>query len=329
MAPAEGAMPEIVHSVDLICERKGKEPMTNVLPDTSSLLFCNKSGFNITIPRKVTDPPLNLDAVGVASHQGPNCKPQRRSAEAVTFSFPFTDCGTQSTIADGNITYWTNIEVKQHPHKGVIFRHTPFHLTVRCTFALTQMTQVGITVHQSASEYPSTLMNKGMLRTQMRFAKDSSYRSFHSSTDPPVVSELGQPVYVEVLVKHDDKDLELLLEDCWATPTEDPDHPLRWNLLFKGCPFTGDSHRTVVLPVSSKDIAYPALHKWFAIKMFSFVRFQAFENLVFLHCNVEICKGPNCLHHCSNGKRHQRISPEMEQSILPSVVSSGPLLYYL
>lgn len=64
---------------------------------------------------------------------------------------------------------------------------------------------------------------------------DSSFRSFYSSGDPPAVTELGQPVYVEVFVlKHEDEDLTLLLEDCWATPTENPHDPQRWNLLVKG-----------------------------------------------------------------------------------------------
>lgn len=64
---------------------------------------------------------------------------------------------------------------------------------------------------------------------------DSSYRSFYSSSSTPVVVELEQPMYVEVfVVKHQNKDLALLLEDCWATPTEDPHEPHRWNLIVKG-----------------------------------------------------------------------------------------------
>lgn len=49
------------------------------------------------------------------------------------------------------------------------------------------------------------------------------------------MTELGKPVYVDVFVlKHEDKDLVLLLEDCWATPTKNPYDPQRWNLLVKG-----------------------------------------------------------------------------------------------
>lgn len=46
---------------------------------------------------------------------------------------------------------------------------------------------------------------------------------------------LGDPVFVEVFVlKHEDKDLELVLNECWATSSPDPHDELRWNLLHKG-----------------------------------------------------------------------------------------------
>ncbi|KAF1393798.1 hypothetical protein PFLUV_G00019790 [Perca fluviatilis] len=335
MAFTDRGRVEIVKSIPLICERKMKEVNKNDDPLISRILFCNKDGFNITIPQNATVPPLNLDAVWIPSSQSHNCKPKKRSKEAITFSFPFTDCGTQSVIADGSITYWVNIEVKQQLRKGSIFRDTPFHCTVHCSFALTQITQLGIEVQGEKSEYMSTLKSEGILRTEMRFAKDSSYKSFYSSRGPPPVTELGQPVYVEVFVlKHENKDLVLLLEDCWATPTKNPHDPQRWNLLVKGW-----IHMKLpdILPVfyypkvvPSKELKYPALHKWFVVKLFSFVKPPTNENLVYFHCDIEICKGPACLQSCSNRRRKlRRSTPGPGQSILYSVISGGPLLYLL
>ncbi|XP_038548806.1 zona pellucida sperm-binding protein 4-like [Micropterus salmoides] len=325
VALAERGEVEIVKSIPLICEKKIKAKVNeNDHPPVSRHFFCTRDGFNITIPQNATVPPLNLDAVRIPSGQRRNCKPQQRSKDAVTFSFPFTDCGTQSMIAGGIITYWVNIEVKQNLQGGSIFHDTPFH------FALNQISQLGIEVQGETSL--STLRSEGILRTEMRFAKDSSYRSFYSSRDPPTVTELGQPVYVEVFVlKHEDKDLVLLLGDCWATPTKNPHDPHRWNLLVKGCPFSGDSHTTVVLPVvSSEELKYTSLHKWFVVKLFSFVKPPTFENLVYFHCDIEICKGPDCLQSCSNRRRKlRRITPGPGQRNLYSVVSGGPLFFLL
>ncbi|XP_059186679.1 uncharacterized protein LOC131969607 [Centropristis striata] len=151
--------------IPILCESKMTEVNKN--PLVSRHFFCNKDGFNITIHQNATVPPLNLDAVWIPS--SPNCKPTKRSKDVVTFSFPFTDCGTRSVIADGIITYWVTIEVKQHLPKGSIFRDTPFHRTVHCSFALAQITQLGIKVQEEKSEYLSTVKTEGVLRTEMRF----------------------------------------------------------------------------------------------------------------------------------------------------------------
>ncbi|XP_034459264.1 zona pellucida sperm-binding protein 4-like isoform X2 [Hippoglossus hippoglossus] len=309
----------VFESIPLMCEWGIKEANKERYPPLPRQLFCSKDGFNITITQNATVPPLNMNAVWIPSGQSHICEPRKRSTDAVTFHFPFTDCGAQSMVEDGVITYWVNMEAKQRPQRGSIFRDTPFNLTVSCRFALVKMTQARIKVQGEQSEYPSTLRNTGILRTEMRFAKD-----------PPAVTELGQPVYVEVsLLKHEDKDLVLLLDDCWATPTENLHGPQRWNLLVNGCPFTGDSHRTVVLQVvPSKELTCPSLHKWFVVRMFSFVKPTTSENQVYFHCNIEICKRPGCLQSCSNERRKlRRITPEPGQRILHSVVSGGPLLY--
>ncbi|XP_062242236.1 zona pellucida sperm-binding protein 4-like isoform X3 [Platichthys flesus] len=331
MAPEDRGRFGVFESIPLICEWGIKEAIKERYPPVPRQLFCSKDGFNITINQNATVPPLNMTDVWIPSGQSHICEPRKISKDVVTFLFPFTDCGAQSMVEDGVITYWVNMEAKQHRQRGSIFRDTPFNLTVSCRFELVKITQARIKV-QGESEFLSTLRNTEILRTEMRFARDSSYSFFYSPQDPPADTELGRPVYVEVsLLKHEDKDLVLLLDDCWATPTENLYDPQRWNLLVNGCPFTGDSHRTVVLPVvPSKELTCPSLHKWFVVRMFSFVKPTTSENQVYFHCNIEICKRPGCLQSCSNKMRKlRRITPEPGPRILHSVVSGGPLLYRL
>lgn len=122
MARAHRGRVEIIKSIRLSCEWKVKgsdSKCTHKVRTLSSSLiltlfsteadkndsplvprhhFCNKDGFNITIPHNATVPPLNLDVIWIPSGQGHGCKAQKRSKDAVTFSFPFTDCGTQSMV---------------------------------------------------------------------------------------------------------------------------------------------------------------------------------------------------------------------------------------
>lgn len=65
---------------------------------SSKQFLCSKDGFNITIHKHATMLPLNLDTVWIHSGQNPNCKPKKRSADAITFIFLFSDCGTRSMV---------------------------------------------------------------------------------------------------------------------------------------------------------------------------------------------------------------------------------------
>lgn len=94
---ADGGRVEVVKSIPLICERK--------IPLVSRPLSCSKEGFNITISWNATVPPLNLDAVYIPSSQG-HCEPKNSSKDSVIFSFPFTDCGTQSMVNVHNLAPW-------------------------------------------------------------------------------------------------------------------------------------------------------------------------------------------------------------------------------
>ena len=61
---------------------------------------CDKNGFNIVIHKNATVIPLNLDTIWIPSNRSVKCKPKTRSINSVTFSFPFTECGTQSVVCE-------------------------------------------------------------------------------------------------------------------------------------------------------------------------------------------------------------------------------------
>lgn len=63
---------------------------------------------------------------------------------------------------------------------------------------------------------------------------DASYSSFDKDSGSSKYV-LGDPVFAEVvLLKLEDRELELYLRDCWATPSQDPLDVYRWNLLTDG-----------------------------------------------------------------------------------------------
>lgn len=238
-----------------------------------------------------------------------------------------SSCHVQKTILGGNITFWVNIVVVKFPHskQGSVFRDTLFKLTVSCTYALLNTSSsTAVEIRAPILTTASVLKNEGMLRAQMRFATDSSFRNFYKIQAPPVMHGLGEPVFVEVFVlKHEDKDLELVLNDCWATPSPDPHDELRWTLLHRGRPRQDDDYSVEVLEVRPGDgVKYPKLHKWLKITMFSFVESEDIYDSVYLHCDAEVCKGALCPK--TRKRRQSGVQRILNRRL---VVRGGPLIF--
>ncbi len=67
------------------------------------------------------------------------------------------------------------------------------------------------------------------------FHPDGSYSNFYVKEDYPVVQYLRSPLFFEVaLLQSTDPQIELVLENCWATLKEDRISTPRWDLIVDG-----------------------------------------------------------------------------------------------
>lgn len=107
---------------------------------------------------------------------------------------------------------------------------------------------------------------------------------------------LREPLYFEVALDSSDPNLELVLENCWATSHEDRGSTPSWDIIVDGsvylsgsdvkhfsknevllklspsCENQDDSYSTTFLPVvSDARIAIPLHYKHFSVKMFTFI----------------------------------------------------------
>ncbi|KAL6470941.1 hypothetical protein MHYP_G00195910 [Metynnis hypsauchen] len=258
-----------------------------------------------------------------------------------------SSCHVHRAVHGGNITFWLNIvaEKASHSKQGSVFREAPFRatespafhsprLTVSCTYALFNTSRsTSLTTRDPKSTTVPALRKEGVLRAQIRFATDSSFRNFYEGQRHPTMHTLGEPVFVEIFVlKREDKDLVLLLHDCWATPSADPQDKHRWTLLQEGCPQRRADYSVEVLEVQpGNEVKFPNLHKWLKIEMFSFVeREDTFES-VYLHCDVEVCKGAPCRRTCNRKKRRSTVQRDLKERLVlqRETVCGGPLLLTL
>lgn len=63
--------------------------------------------------------------------------------------------------------------------------------------------------------------------------QDKSYSSFYQDMEHPVTRYLREPLHFQVELLHsEDPQLELFLEDCWATASSDRKSLPQWNIVM-------------------------------------------------------------------------------------------------
>ncbi|KAG2455578.1 ZP2 protein, partial [Polypterus senegalus] len=102
---------------------------------------------------------------------------------------------------------------------------------------------------------------------------DEMFQIPYRDQDYPVVKYLRDPIYLEVQVlNRQDPNIELVLENCWATASPNPSSLPRWTVIAAGCAYGGDDYPTVMHLMSDfTGIQFPSHYKRFDVKAFAFV----------------------------------------------------------
>ncbi|XP_078054117.1 zona pellucida sperm-binding protein 4-like [Mustelus asterias] len=293
---------------------------------------CTADGqFIIVISKNLTRPALNLSSLYVKDGQEAECKPKLTTGQLVTFRFPVTSCSSSKREEDGTLVYETDVLGKrmiQTGKLGSITRDSTFGLHVQCKYTGRRETglQINVTVYTVSPPPPAS--EDGILKLELRVAKDGEYRSWYVDSDYPIWRILQEAVFVEVRVLgRTDPTLVLRLHDCWATPVPAPNHEVQWSLLVDGCPYEGDDYQTLLHPVMFSGLKFPAHHKRFELKTFVFLDRKSEQPLtgqVYLHCSAGVCS-PSAQDDCAPkcGPKRRRSTRDHEGTL---VSAPGPII---
>ncbi|NXJ60813.1 ZP2 protein, partial [Rostratula benghalensis] len=290
---------------------------------------CTQDGYmDFEILADSTTPPLDLDALRL---RDPACRPVFKSSlnDRAWFHVPLNGCGTRYWLDGEKIVYenevralWTDFPLHR------ISRDSELRLTVLCSFS---NGDASLTIKVDNLPPPASSKNQGPLSLVLLSYPEGSYRQPYREDQYPIVRYLRQPIFLEVQVlNRNDPNLHLVLDDCWATASQDPSSLPQWNIVVDGCEYSLDSYRTVFHPVGH-GVSYANYRQRLEVKTFAFVSGdKALSHLVYFHCSVLICDrfqpdSPLCMTRCPRPSRSKRESgmPGMNSAV---VSLRGPVL---
>uniref|UniRef100_A0A6Q2ZEK4 ZP domain-containing protein n=1 Tax=Esox lucius TaxID=8010 RepID=A0A6Q2ZEK4_ESOLU len=238
-----------------------------------------------------------------------SCKPAFSSDRFALFSFNLNSCGTTRTFFD-NLMVYEN-EIAMHRSTSKQSSADPEYRHIVSCYYLTNDTKTMDFLTTPRINDPIADPGVGHLVVQMTLSKDASYDAFYQTEDYPVVKYLREPLYFEVaLMQSTDSQIQLVLENCWATLHDDRTSVPSWDLIVDSCENLDDRYLTVFHPVSADArIQVPSHVKHFSIKMFTFTRDETVvKGQVFVHCEAVLCDTTKpdgiCSGQCANPQRN-------------------------
>ncbi|XP_034953223.1 uncharacterized protein LOC118075386 isoform X1 [Zootoca vivipara] len=254
------------------------------------------------------------------------CRPVSVTEEGATFIFNVTSCGTTRKFEGATMSYENEVLYFLTGQAAPIYQ-----LKCACRYFIgdTLLFQYS----PIEAPLPSILPGLGVLVLALKLARDKSYSSFYQDMEHPVTRYLREPLHFQVeLLYSQDPQLELFLEDCWATASSDRNSLPQWNIVMDSCENTEDSHQTTFHGVTEDSVPFPTHLKRFEVKMFTFmVDNQALQEQIYFHCSAIICDSSQlamdtfCARRCI--PRRQRVGRSIDSTRGRQVhVSSRPVV---
>ncbi|XP_039631760.1 zona pellucida sperm-binding protein 2-like [Polypterus senegalus] len=294
----------------------------------NSTEMCHGGFMDFVVRSNSTVPSLDLTKVRL---RDPTCLPVKSFPDALLYHIPLLSCGTTVKVQNGALIYENEVRaVLSDWPLGVITRDSELRVTVRCYYNASS--DKGLVLNISTNAPPPPAINQGDLTIVLQAYPDDLYSAPYRNQDYPIVKYLRAPIYLEVQVlNRRDPNIELVLENCWATAHPDPNSLPRWRLITAGCPYGEDNYPTVMHPMSDfTGIQFPSHYKRFDVKAFTFVsNGVALSNTMYFHCSALICDlskpdSAKCAGHCQDPTRVRHRRREPHSAVLGQTMNSLP-----
>ncbi|KAJ7390066.1 hypothetical protein OS493_027591 [Desmophyllum pertusum] len=221
---------------------------------------------------------------------------------------------------------------RRHTPTAIVYSNTVLEIPVTAKDVVTRVREIEIQFSCFYSKYgvissvgwkPSNRKlvfsdeGKGNFTLSLNMFPDKRFVSPYMKDDFPVAVVLRKLLFFEISVTSGDKQLSIIADRCYATPTQDQKNSLKYEFIRKGCP----NDETV------KYHSAPSVSaQRFSLEAFKFIAKHPF---VFVHCHVIICNatdpGSKCAKKCPSSGRGRREASDLVTDDVYSL-AQGPLL---
>jgi len=228
----------------------------------------------------------------------------------------YTDCaGEAITLVQGSDVIKREAMVEIQPnanHLDPVLRHlnfTQYKLTCEYTRQINMSNSFNVTVTATI-----TAVDKTELATFDIDMDLYDTGSFNVKSSTPKQTTLNEPLYVELKKTHNDTNLKMVVEDCWATDMSDESGDFKYSFLNEGCGL--DSTWELL----REDASYYR----FKINAFVFIQLKS---QTYLHCSLYVCEAGSSAAKCVQGcsSKRKRRSLEEESSRVRRAIDTAPL----
>ncbi|XP_070543189.1 scavenger receptor cysteine-rich domain-containing protein DMBT1-like isoform X2 [Ptychodera flava] len=233
----------------------------------------------------------------------------------VTFETTHAACGTTFSETSHHIIYQNTVS-NRFADEDVIRRLREVEIPFECVYSRKGRADASFVVDSEKLYLTET--GHGNFSFRLDFYHDVSYGTPYYDNEYPIEVKLGERIYVGAAVETNTTDLELFLEKCKGTPTENPNHSTQYAFIENGC------IKDATVQLHSVD--NPA-EKHFSIEAFDFV--ESTSNVVYIHCDMLVCNATDPFSRCQQGcvLRHRRDVGE-DSSLGSRTVTQGPINLY-
>ncbi|XP_025858765.2 pancreatic secretory granule membrane major glycoprotein GP2 isoform X2 [Vulpes vulpes] len=179
-----------------------------------------------------------------------------------------------------------------------IIRDTILNINFQCAYPLDMKVSLQTALHPIVSSLNISVDGEGEFTVRMALFQDQSYISPYEGA--AAVLAVESMLYVgAILERGDTSRFNLLLRNCYATPTKDKTDPVKYFIIRNSCPNQYDS----TIHVEENGVSSESR---FSVQMFMFA---GNYDLVFLHCEIHLCDSLNeqCQPSCSRSQQRSEI----------------------